>query len=143
LLGLALTQTLTPVSQRRFAPWPASYPPSLVAHHCLNQSLAKHNRKPSQVVENKHQRPKSIASFCRVLACATRLTNHDSRSEQFLTATDRIQTICNPMKTEEKRFSNRNKTALRGTCNQSCLCHVALLVSATASGRNRAVLAIS
>ena len=27
------------------------------------QSLAKHNRKPSQLAENNHQRPKSIASF--------------------------------------------------------------------------------
>jgi hypothetical protein len=31
-----------------------------------NQSLAKHNRKPSQIIENNQQRPKSIASFCRV-----------------------------------------------------------------------------
>jgi len=31
-----------------------------------NQSLAKHNRKPSQLIENNHQRPTSIASFCRV-----------------------------------------------------------------------------
>jgi hypothetical protein len=31
-----------------------------------NQSLAKHNRKSSQIIENNHQRPKSIASFCRV-----------------------------------------------------------------------------
>ncbi len=31
-----------------------------------NQSLAKQNRKPSQVIENNHQQPKSIASFCRV-----------------------------------------------------------------------------
>jgi hypothetical protein len=30
-----------------------------------NQSLAKPNRKPPQTTENKHQRPKSIASFCR------------------------------------------------------------------------------
>jgi hypothetical protein len=36
-----------------------------------NQSLAKHNRKPSQIIENNHQRPKSIASFCRVFgACS-------------------------------------------------------------------------
>ena len=36
-----------------------------------NQSLAKHNRKSTQVFENKHQRPKSIASFCRNFApCA-------------------------------------------------------------------------
>jgi hypothetical protein len=36
-----------------------------------NQSLAKHNRKPAQLAENKHQRPKSIAGFCRNFApCA-------------------------------------------------------------------------
>src|SRR5277367_3318345 len=34
--------------------------------HYPNQSLAKHNRKPMQLIENKHQRSKSIASFCRV-----------------------------------------------------------------------------
>jgi hypothetical protein len=32
----------------------------------VNQSLAKHNRKPTQIMENNHQQPKSIASFCRV-----------------------------------------------------------------------------
>jgi hypothetical protein len=37
-----------------------------------NQSLAKHNRKPSQLIENNHPRPKSIASFCRVLSPAAR-----------------------------------------------------------------------
>ena len=31
-----------------------------------NQSLAKHNRKPSQLIENNHQHPKSIASFCHL-----------------------------------------------------------------------------
>ena len=31
-----------------------------------NHSLAKHNRKPSQITKNNHQRPKSISSFCRV-----------------------------------------------------------------------------
>jgi hypothetical protein len=39
---------------------------SLITRHCPNQSLAKHNRKPLQVVENNQQRSKSIASFCRV-----------------------------------------------------------------------------
>src|SRR5579863_529594 len=47
-------------------PCPSSHHSSLVTHHCQNQSLAKHNRKPSQLIENNHQRPKSIASFCRV-----------------------------------------------------------------------------
>jgi len=37
----------------------------LATYHCSNQSLAIHNRKPSQIIENNHQRPKSIASFCR------------------------------------------------------------------------------
>jgi hypothetical protein len=31
-----------------------------------NQSLAIHNRKPSQIIDNNQRRPKSIASFCRV-----------------------------------------------------------------------------
>jgi hypothetical protein len=31
-----------------------------------NQSLAKHNRKPLQIIENNQRRCKSIASFCRV-----------------------------------------------------------------------------
>jgi hypothetical protein len=35
--------------------------------HCPNQSLAKQNRKPMQVAENKKQRPQSIASFCPVV----------------------------------------------------------------------------
>src|SRR5579863_3568432 len=45
-----------------------------------NQSLAKHNRKPTQLTENNHQRPKSIASFCRNLSAPPpHPTNHDSR----------------------------------------------------------------
>ena len=39
---------------------------SLAAHHFLNQSLAKRNRKPAQLIENNHQGPKSMASFCRL-----------------------------------------------------------------------------
>ena len=39
---------------------------SLIAPYCLIQSLAKHNQKPTQLTEDNHQRPKSIASFCRV-----------------------------------------------------------------------------
>jgi len=132
-----------------------------------NQSLAKHNRKPLQLTENNHQRPKSIASFCRNLSAPPpHPTNHDSRgtyhaflissrpgleieltrSQQtrkrflissffavspsashptnchrdFLTATDRIQKIGNPVKTEEKQFSNRNMKTHRGTGNLAC-----------------------
>jgi hypothetical protein len=44
-----------------------------------NQSLAKHNRKPSQLTENNHQRSKSIASFCRTLPSPPHTTNHESR----------------------------------------------------------------
>jgi hypothetical protein len=51
MLGLAQTQTSTPAA---------------LEHPTQNQSPAKHNRKPSQVAENNQQRPKSIASFCRV-----------------------------------------------------------------------------
>jgi len=44
-----------------------------------NQSLAKHNRKPIQLAENKHRRSKSITSFCRTLLAPPHPTNHDSR----------------------------------------------------------------
>jgi hypothetical protein len=53
-------------------------PPSAI------QSLAKYNRKPSQAIENKHQRPKPIASFCRLLALMHRFTIHNSRITPFL-----------------------------------------------------------
>jgi hypothetical protein len=39
MLGLAQTQTLTPASQRLFAPWPASHPSSLVTHYWLRSFL--------------------------------------------------------------------------------------------------------
>src|ERR1700723_2031681 len=41
--------------------------PHATAPPCPNQSLAKHNRKPIQLTENKHQRSNSIASFFRTL----------------------------------------------------------------------------
>ena len=44
----------------------SAYPKRLL--RTANQSLAKHNRKPSQAIENNHQQPKSIASFCRVFS---------------------------------------------------------------------------
>src|SRR5271156_6139043 len=48
------------------------HPPSPATHGYPNQSLAKHNRKPSQLAENKQRDLKSIASFCRLfLACHT------------------------------------------------------------------------
>jgi hypothetical protein len=45
---------------------PYSHHSSLATRHCPIQSLAKHNRKPVQLIENKQQQLKSIASFCRV-----------------------------------------------------------------------------
>jgi hypothetical protein len=36
---------------------------SLPTRHCRIQSLAKHNRKPMQLIENKEQQRVSIASF--------------------------------------------------------------------------------
>lgn len=63
MFDAAQCQTFTPASKRLLAPWPASNHSSLVTQHCLNQSLAKHNRKPSQLIENNHHEPKSIASF--------------------------------------------------------------------------------
>jgi len=63
------------LSAHLLAPCPASHHSSLVTHHCQNQSLAKHNRKPSQLIENNHQRPKSIASFCRA-SCGQTIPTH-------------------------------------------------------------------
>jgi hypothetical protein len=52
----------------------AATPPS------SNRSLAKLNRKPMQLTENKHQRSKSIASFCRYsLTPPPDPADHDSR----------------------------------------------------------------
>src|ERR1700676_5328490 len=47
-------------------PRTSTYPTHQPVPPTANQSLAKHNRKPSQMIEDKQQRPKSIASFCRV-----------------------------------------------------------------------------
>jgi hypothetical protein len=51
-----------------------------------NQSIAKHNRKPAQLAENKHQRPKSIASFCRCVAVSQHVLTFQSQVPQFLIA---------------------------------------------------------
>jgi hypothetical protein len=64
-------------------PRPASPP-------CPIQSLAKHNRKPLQLAENKHQRPKSIASFCCSSLPVPRSSNHDSRATPFLFDTNEL-----------------------------------------------------
>jgi hypothetical protein len=49
----------------RHAP-PSAHHSSPANRHRPNQSLANHNRKPFQLIENKQERLKSIASFCRV-----------------------------------------------------------------------------
>jgi len=53
MIDPAQTQTLPPAAQHRCAPWPAPNHLSLVTPHCPNQSLAKLNRKPMQLLENK------------------------------------------------------------------------------------------
>src|SRR5277367_758225 len=95
-------QTSTHPTHRRVPPTP-------------NQSLAKHNRKPPQLTENNHQHPKSIASFCRVLDEFTVPPYFQKTKLRALTATSRFEKIANPMKTKEKRFSNRNKKTHCGT----------------------------
>src|SRR5271170_2684539 len=89
-------QTSTHPTHRRVPPTPI-------------QSLAKHNRKPSQLTENNHQHPKSIASFCRIFDEFTVPPYSRKTKLRALTATSRFEKIANPMKTKEKRFSNRNK----------------------------------
>jgi hypothetical protein len=92
----------------------ATAPPSPI------QSRAKHNRKPTQLTENKHQRSKSIASFCHNLSAPPpHPTNHDSRgthhASRFTTHQSRISNLqsssirnrANPLTTNEKLFSDR------------------------------------
>ena len=54
------------IHQSRIAGASLSHRSSLATLHCPNRSLAKHNRKPMQIIENNQQRSKSISSFCRV-----------------------------------------------------------------------------
>ncbi len=64
---------------------------SRVTRHCLNQALAKHNRKPPQSTENNHRRPQSIASFCRDFresrSPAPAVTTHHARISTYFTPT--------------------------------------------------------
>ena len=77
----------------------AATPPSPI------QSLAKHNRTPPQLAENKHRRPKSIASFCRFLALTPRFTSHNSPITPFLFDTnERTRKKANLFTTNKKRF---------------------------------------
>jgi hypothetical protein len=58
-----------------------------------------------QLTENKHQRPKSIASFCRSLAPALHSTSHDSRIAPFLFNTnERTRKKPNLFTTNKKAF---------------------------------------
>jgi len=68
MVDMAQTGTSALASERRLAPSPGSNHSSLITRRRSNQSLAKQNRKPSQLIENNHHQPKSIASFCRVFS---------------------------------------------------------------------------
>jgi hypothetical protein len=79
--------------------------PCAVSSPSRIQSLAKPNRKPLQLAENKHQQPKSIASFCRTLPSATQLANHGSRTAPFLFDTnERTPKKPNLFTTNKKAF---------------------------------------
>jgi NADH-quinone oxidoreductase subunit I len=77
-----------------------------------NQSLAKHNRKPSQLTENNHQRPKSIASFCRCCGAQPILAHyiwgHCTASDaQLRTQTSRVTNHQSPITTHESPLTHR------------------------------------
>src|SRR5579863_1094493 len=74
MLELSRTRNST-LPAHLFASCPTSHHSSLVTLHRLIQSLAKHNRKPSQLFETNQQHPKSIASFCR-LSCGRKVPKH-------------------------------------------------------------------
>ena len=75
-VGATARFILTPARRRRDRS--AASKGSSAAPPSPNQSLAKHNRKPTQLTENNHQRSKSIASFCRNLPTPPPYpTNHD------------------------------------------------------------------
>jgi hypothetical protein len=148
MFELAQTQTLTPAPQRMLARRPASNHSSRVTHRRHYQSLAKHNRKSSQIIENNHQRLKSIASFCRVfLDCTCRwtsLSHHaDERVRMFkvptrspLSLSDRKLALLEPSLTRRKQTpalrSNRKK--MKGSHEAHDNIRVRLLLLDTPSG---------
>jgi hypothetical protein len=88
------------------------------------QPLAKYNRKLLQLAENKHQRSKSIASFCRILASAPRLSSHASRIAPFLFDTnERTRKKPNLLTTNKKtvhiRYFERFSAVLFDTFERS------------------------
>ena len=83
---------------------------SLTARHCLIQSLAKHNRKPTQLTENNRQRSKSIASFCRVF-CNSRTFSDDATSIVILRTA--------PLRQDGRRISPPHSGG-RGTQRRIC-----------------------
>ena len=91
---------------------------SLITRHCLNQSLAKQNRKAPQSTENKHHRPQSIASFCRDFresrSPAPAITTHhvhiitdSAPTTRFLIYTTAIRNDRNSQKTNNGAQSDR------------------------------------
>jgi|HubBroStandDraft_6_1064221.scaffolds.fasta_scaffold15389_8 hypothetical protein len=113
MLGLAQTQTLTPVSQRPVVPSLAVRHPSLVTRHCLipiGTPILETELTRSQQAR-KHF---PVATFFSILAPAPRLTHHSSliprrRLASFLFNTNKAHKIIilmrTLMKTKEKRFS--------------------------------------
>jgi len=89
---------------------------SRFTRHCPNQSLAKHNRKPTQMTENKQQRSKSIASFCRAFLGSKR------NGAQLKLA------VTNSMRSQRRPPALRaNRRPLQGQKKeqrQGCLCQV-------------------
>jgi len=106
MLDQAQTQTPTHASQRLLAPHPVPARSSILTDRCPNQSLAKHNRKPMQLTENNHHRPKSIASFFRVF-CNPRAFSDDARS---ISPASARRGKSSPFVATESRVSSRTES---------------------------------
>jgi hypothetical protein len=99
---------------------PFAHDSSLATVHCFIQSLAKQKRKPIQVTENKQQRLKAIASFCRVLSgFATRFrgTRNRHRSPRITTHQSLIAIHKSRVTNQETRY-NRAFLRAPGRSNQ-------------------------
>ena len=128
--GLAAADPPGPVSTfhgsmiARHAP-PSAHHSSPSNRHRLNQSLAKHNRKPFQLIENKQQRRKSIVSFCRVFRGYTTLFQApQNRHRVPLNATHQL--------TVTIRESHNSQTPTHGIIMLSCAQRASLTKSPAA-----------
>jgi hypothetical protein len=113
--GASNTPGATPASHRR-NPWslPATGHDSPLTNYSSSriQSLAKDNRKSSQVIENNHQRLNSIASFCRFFPA---LLGASKPVQTFLIDSPAIRNRPNSQKTNHIIFSNRQYFAISVT----------------------------